>query len=65
MVKQLRCRVGMVFQKSNPFLKSIHENVIYALRIAGEKDKLFNKRVETSLKAAALWDEVKDRLHHL
>ena len=61
---ELRRRVGMVFQKSNPFPKSIYENVIYGLRIAGEKDKnLFNERVETSLKAAALWDEVKDRLH--
>jgi phosphate transport system ATP-binding protein len=61
---ELRRRVGMVFQKSNPFPKSIYENVIYGLRIAGEKDKnLFDERVETSLKAAALWDEVKDRLH--
>lgn len=60
---ELRRKVGMVFQKSNPFPKSIYENVIYGLRIAGEKDKkLFNERVETSLKAAALWDEVKDRL---
>jgi len=60
---ELRRRVGMVFQKSNPFPKSIYENVIYGLRIAGEKDKdLFDERVETSLKAAALWDEVKDRL---
>lgn len=62
-VIELRRRVGMVFQKSNPFPKSIYENVIYGLRIAGEKDKkLFDERVETSLKAAALWDEVKDRL---
>jgi len=61
---ELRRRVGMVFQKSNPFPKSIYENVIYGLRIAGEKDKkLFDERVEKSLKAAALWDEVKDRLH--
>ena len=61
---ELRRQVGMVFQKSNPFPKSIYENVIYGLRIAGEKDKvLFDERVETSLKAAALWDEVKDRLH--
>lgn len=60
---ELRRKVGMVFQKSNPFPKSIYENVIYGLRIAGEKDKnLFDERVETSLKAAALWDEVKDRL---
>jgi len=61
---ELRRRVGMVFQKSNPFPKSIYENVIYGLRIAGEKDKkLLDERVETSLKGAALWDEVKDRLH--
>ena len=61
---ELRRQVGMVFQKSNPFPKSIYENVIYGLRIAGEKNKqLFDERVETSLKSAALWDEVKDRLH--
>ncbi len=61
---ELRRRVGMVFQKSNPFPKSIYENVIYGLRIAGEKDKrLLDERVETSLKGAALWDEVKDRLN--
>jgi phosphate transport system ATP-binding protein len=63
-VIELRRKVGMVFQKSNPFPKSIYENVIYGLRIAGEKDKaLLDERVETSLKGAALWDEVKDRLH--
>ena len=62
-VIELRRKVGMVFQKSNPFPKSIYENVIYGLRIAGEKDKkMFEERVESSLKAAALWDEVKDRL---
>jgi len=61
---ELRRRVGMVFQKSNPFPKTIYENVIYGLRIAGEKDKrLLDERVETSLKGAALWEEVKDRLH--
>ena len=61
---ELRRKVGMVFQKSNPFPKSIYENVIYGLRIAGENDKaLFDERVETSLKGAALWDEVKDRLN--
>jgi len=61
---ELRRKVGMVFQKSNPFPKSIYENVIYGLRIAGENDKnLLDERVETSLKGAALWDEVKDRLH--
>lgn len=61
---ELRRRVGMVFQKSNPFPKSIYENVIYGLRIAGENDKnMLDERVETSLKGAALWDEVKDRLN--
>jgi phosphate transport system ATP-binding protein len=59
----LRRRVGMVFQKSNPFPKSIYENVIYGLRIAGVKDKkVLEEAVEKSLKSAALWDEVKDRL---
>jgi phosphate transport system ATP-binding protein len=53
----------MVFQKSNPFPKSIYENVIYALRVAGIKDQSkLDETVERSLKAAALWDEVKDRL---
>ena len=56
-------RVGMVFQKSNPFPKSIFENVAFGLRIGGEKDKdLLAQRVEESLKGAALWEEVKDRL---
>ena len=60
---ELRRQVGMVFQKPNPFPKSIYENVIYGLRIAGENDKkLLDERVETCLKGAALWDEVKDRL---
>ncbi|HMP81934.1 MAG TPA: phosphate ABC transporter ATP-binding protein PstB [Verrucomicrobiota bacterium] len=59
----LRKRIGMVFQKSNPFPKSIYENVIYALRVAGVKDKAkLDETVERSLKSAALWDEVKDRL---
>ena len=61
----LRQRVGMVFQKSNPFPKSIFENVAYGLRINGlarNKTEL-NERVEGSLQSAALWDEVKDRLH--
>ncbi len=61
----LRRRVGMVFQKSNPFPKSIFENVAYGLRIngmAGSRAQLF-ERVEASLKSAAIWDEVKDRLH--
>jgi phosphate transport system ATP-binding protein len=63
-VVALRRRVGMVFQKSNPFPKSIYENVAYGLRIAGEKDKrVLDTTVERSLKRAALWDEVKDRLN--
>lgn len=63
-VIELRRRVGMVFQKSNPFPKSIYENVIYGLRIAGVKNKtVLNETVERSLKGAALWDEVKDRLN--
>ncbi len=63
-VIELRRRVGMVFQKWNPFPKSIYENVIYGLRIAGIKDRTtLDQAVEKSLKRAALWDEVKDRLH--
>ena len=63
-VVALRRRVGMVFQKSNPFPKSIYENVAYGLRIAGEKDKrVLDATVERSLRRAALWDEVKDRLN--
>ncbi|MFL5345170.1 MAG: phosphate ABC transporter ATP-binding protein PstB [Hyalangium sp.] len=62
-VVDLRRRVGMVFQKSNPFPKSIFENVAYGLRVAGMKDKAqLSARVEKSLRGAALWDEVKDRL---
>jgi phosphate transport system ATP-binding protein len=61
---EVRRRVGMVFQKSNPFPKSIFENVAFGLRIAGEKDKArIASIVEDSLKSAAIWDEVKDRLH--
>lgn len=60
----LRKRIGMVFQKSNPFPKSIYENVVYALRVAGRNKKAeLDEVVERSLKGAALWDEVKDRLH--
>ena len=60
----LRKRIGMVFQKSNPFPKSIYENVVYALRMAGQKDRRsLDEVAEQSLRAAALWDEVKDRLH--
>ncbi len=63
-VISLRKRVGMVFQKYNPFAKSIYENVVFSLRVAGRSKKsLLDDTVERSLKAAALWDEVKDRLH--
>lgn len=62
-VISLRKRVGMVFQKSNPFPKSIYENVIYSLRVAGQNNKSsLDETVEQSLKGAALWEEVKDRL---
>ena len=62
-VVDLRRRIGMVFQKSNPFPKSIYENIAYGLRIAGVKKRSqINEAVEKSLRAAALWDEVKDRL---
>jgi phosphate transport system ATP-binding protein len=60
---ELRRRVGMVFQKSNPFPKSVFENVAYGLRVGGMKDRAaLTERVERSLRGAALWDEVKDRL---
>jgi phosphate transport system ATP-binding protein len=61
----LRRRVGMVFQKSNPFPKSIYENVAYGIRLNGlvENKARLQERVEESLRQAALWDEVKDRLH--
>jgi len=63
-VAELRRRVGMVFQKPNPFPKSIFENVAYGLRIQGiKKKRLICETVEWALKSAALWDEVKDRLH--
>jgi phosphate transport system ATP-binding protein len=63
-VIELRKRVGMVFQKSNPFPKSIFDNVAYGLRIQGVNSRgELQDRVATSLKRAALWDEVKDRLH--
>jgi phosphate transport system ATP-binding protein len=62
-VVDLRRRIGMVFQKSNPFPKSIYENIAYGLRIAGVKRRSqINEAVEKSLRASALWDEVKDRL---
>lgn len=63
-VAALRRRVGMVFQKPNPFPKSIFENVAYGLRIQGINDKrILEETVETSLRGAALWDEMKDRLN--
>lgn len=63
-VVALRRRVGMVFQKPNPFPKTIFENVAYGLRVNGVKDKTFlSEHVEKSLRQAALWEEVKDRLH--
>jgi phosphate transport system ATP-binding protein len=63
-VADLRRKVGMVFQKPNPFPKSIYENVAYGLRLQGVKDRrTLDEVVENALKGAALWDEVKDRLH--
>ncbi len=63
-VVHLRRRVGMVFQKPNPFPKTIFDNVAYGLRVNGIRDKkTVAEKVEKSLKQAALWDEVKDRLH--
>jgi phosphate transport system ATP-binding protein len=63
-INALRKRIGMVFQKSNPFPKSIYENVAYGLRIQGVKRKnVLDEVVERSLRGAALWEEVKDRLH--
>lgn len=62
-VTQLRRRVGMVFQKPNPFPKSVYDNIAYGLRIQGIKNtRILDDVVERSLRAAALWDEVKDRL---
>lgn len=62
-VEELRKQIGMVFQKPNPFPKSIYENVVYGLRIQGIKDKkILDEVVEKSLKQAALWEEVKDKL---
>ncbi|SEO69579.1 phosphate ABC transporter ATP-binding protein, PhoT family [Aquisalimonas asiatica] len=63
-IPELRRRVGMVFQKPNPFPKSIYENVAYGLRLQGvKKRRILDDVVEKSLRQAALWDEVKDRLH--
>ena len=62
-VAELRRQVGMVFQKPNPFPKSIYENVAYGLRLQGLKKRhILDERVEWALKSAAIWDEVKDRL---
>ncbi|PFA62397.1 phosphate ABC transporter ATP-binding protein [Bacillus sp. AFS015802] len=63
-VVALRKEIGMVFQKPNPFSKSIYENIVHALKFSGIKKKsVLNEMVEESLTKAALWDEVKDRLH--
>ncbi len=63
-VAELRRRVGMVFQKPNPFPKTVYENVAYGLRIQGiNKKRVLDEAVEWALRGAALWDEVKDRLH--
>jgi phosphate transport system ATP-binding protein len=63
-LEQLRTMIGMVFQKPNPFSKSIYENVVYGPRIHGKRKKAeLDEIVERSLKGVALWDEVKDRLH--
>ena len=63
-VAALRRRVGMVFQRPNPFPKTIYENVVYGLRLQGINDRRrLDESVETALRGAALWDEVKDRLH--
>ena len=63
-LQELRRQVGMVFQKYNPFAKSIYENVAFSLRVAGQnKRATLDEIVENALKSAALWDEVKDRLH--
>ncbi len=63
-VISLRKRIGMVFQKSNPFPKSVYENVVYSLRVAGQNDKhILDEVVESALRGSALWDEVKDRLN--
>jgi phosphate transport system ATP-binding protein len=61
-VVYLRQRVGMVFQRPNPFPKSIYDNVAYGLRVQGKSGKYVEEQVERSLRGAALWDEVKDRL---
>ena len=63
-VAQLRRKVGMVFQRPNPFPKSIYENVVYGLRLIGQNNRrALDEACENALRAAALWDEVKDRIH--
>lgn len=63
---EVRMRISMVFQKPNPFPKSIYENVAYGLRVRGESNKhVMDDKVEEALKGGALWNEVKDRLHDL
>jgi len=63
---EVRMRISMVFQKPNPFPKSIYENVAYGLRVRGERKRaLLDEKVEDALRGAALWDEVKNRLHEL
>ena len=63
---EVRMRISMVFQKPNPFPKSIYENVAYGLRVRGERNKrVLDDKVEEALKGASLWDEVKKRLHDL
>lgn len=59
----LRQRIGMVFQRPNPFPKSIFDNVAYGLRVQGKSQKYIKEKVEVSLRGAAIWDEVKDRLN--
>jgi phosphate transport system ATP-binding protein len=60
---EMRMRISMVFQKPNPFPKSIYENVAFGLRLRGASRATINEKVEKALRSAALWDEVKDRLH--
>lgn len=63
---EVRMRISMVFQKPNPFPKSIYENIAYGLRIRGiNKRGILDEKVEKSLRGAAIWDEVKDRIHEL
>ncbi len=63
---EVRMRISMVFQRPNPFPKSIYENVAYGLRVRGEtKKRVIDEKIEKALRGAALWEEVKDRLHDL